>query len=235
MTKVSQTGILLKVYHMIHFEVLYMDKSLLQSLFLFRGLDRERVKMWLEDERIFERSFERGETVSPSAQYLPCLGLIVKGTVRIEKKADHKSVPLRQMQKGGVFGAASLFGGDAYVTVITARAQSSVVFLPQDYVKDLLLSEPLAAMNYILFLSEKVRYLNEKIDFFTAGGTKDKVYEYLLRQADENGTVRLRLSLKELSEQLNMGRASLYRAVDDLIENGKILKTENGFQIINIE
>lgn len=223
------------MYHMIHFGVLLVDKSLIKDLFLFRGLEDERVETWLRDERIFEKIFERGETVSPSKQYLPCLGLILRGSVRIEKRADHKSVPLRRMEKGEIFGAAALFGGQTYVTVITARAQTSVLFLPQDFVQDLLLAEPVAAMNYIFFLSEKVRYLNEKIDFFTAGGTEDKVYEYLLRHADEGGGICLTLSLKELSEQLDMGRASLYRAIDALIKKGKILKIDDGFRIENIE
>ncbi|MCI8331377.1 MAG: Crp/Fnr family transcriptional regulator [Clostridiales bacterium] len=212
-----------------------MDESLVKSLFLFRGMAADRAKVWLGDERIFEKDFERGERVLPSDQYLPCLGLITRGSVRVEKQADHKHVPLRQMKKGEIFGAAALFGGQSYVTVITARAKTSVLFFPQEFVKDLLLAEPLAAMNYILFLSDKVRYLNEKIDFFTAGDAKDKVYEYFQRHANEDGTVRLTLSLKELSEQLDIGRASLYRAIDGLVEIGKIMKTDNGFQIVNIQ
>ena len=84
----------------------------------------------------------------------------------------------------------------------------------------------------IIYLTEKVRYLNGKIDFFTAGSTKAKVYEYLVRAADERGNAAPTVSIKRLAEQLDMGRASLYRALDALSQEGKIEKTETGFRII---
>ena len=220
------------MYHMIQYLGIMMSQTTAQSMFLFSGIDHLHVQALLKDDRLYQKSYTKGQEIYQTGCYTPCLCLILQGSVRIEKRTDQKRVPLRQMGKGDVFGAASLFGGEDYVTAIVAKSKTDILFFPQEYVKELVLSEPLCAMNYIAFLSEKVRYLNGKIDFFTAGSTKAKVYEYLVRAADERGNAAPTVSIKRLAEQLDMGRASLYRALDALSQEGKIEKTETGFRII---
>jgi hypothetical protein len=73
-----------------------------------------------------------------------------------------------------------------------------------------------AAFNYIRFLTDRVRFLNKKIDGLVAEGAVASLRHYLLQNAAASGDrriVRPAGSLSALAEQLNIARASLYRAV----------------------
>ena len=52
----------------------------------------------------------------------------------------------------------------------------------------------------------------------TAGTAQQKLAVYLIEQGD------MSISMTDLSQQLNLGRASLYRAVEELEESGAILR-----------
>ena len=72
------------------------------------------------------------------------------------------------------------------------------------------------------FLSRKIIYLNKKLATLTAGNAEKKLASYICEhQIDGVFTTD---SLSELANILQMGRASLYRALDSMTENGIIVK-----------
>lgn len=208
------------------------ELTLAKDMFLFRGLPREQADAFLSDERVYSRAFSAGQCISEPENFVACLGLVLSGGVRIERHGQGKSVPMGVMTAGQVFGAATLFGGSRYATRLTAKGKCRVLFFPQEAVEDILAASPTAALNYITFLSEKVRYLNARMDFYTAGGAKEKLLGYFSRMADADGFVPLKTSLSALAGQLDMGRASLYRAIEALEAEGAVEKREGGFRLI---
>ena len=61
----------------------------------------------------------------------------------------------------------------------------------------------------------------EKIQYLTAGCTERRLALYLMSQiAADDLPVRLNISAVSLAELLDVGRASLYRAMDRLNEDG---------------
>ena len=77
--------------------------------------------------------------------------------------------------------------------------------------------------NYLTLLSDKIVYLNKKIAVLTAASAEKKlalyIYEHMINREFTPGT-----SLSELASVLQMGRASLYRAIDELTEKKIISK-----------
>ena len=80
---------------------------------------------------------------------------------------------------------------------------------------------------YLQFLAERVQFLNAKIRSFTAGSTERRLALWLAEHA-QNGAIRTP-SLSMLAETLDIGRASLYRALDKMELEGLI--TRNGREI----
>ena len=84
-------------------------------------------------------------------------------------------------------------------------------------------------MNYVRFLSDRIRFLNSKIATFTADSAKSKLMRYLVSQAElqnnPEGNVVLPVSCQKLAESLNIGRASLYRAFEQLENDGLIRRS----------
>ena len=48
---------------------------------------------------------------------------------------------------------------------------------------------PKTAVNYITFLSEKIRFLNKKLNVVSSSGTENTVFKYLTSLADKNGEI----------------------------------------------
>ena len=80
---------------------------------------------------------------------------------------------------------------------------------------------PQVARNYIAFLSERIQFLNEKIGSFTAPTARVRLARWL---AAQTSPVQVK-SYMALANELNVGRASLYRALDALASQG-VLKRQ---------
>ena len=55
--------------------------------------------------------------------------------------------------------------------------------------KKLMLAYPRAALGYIAFLSEKIRFLTQKIATFTAGSATEKLENFLFDSLDSCGII----------------------------------------------
>lgn len=188
------------------------------------------------DERTFIRAFSDGETVYENGSALPALGFLLCGGAEIVRQGGNCEVFLRSMTAGDAFGAAALFAGDApYVTTVRAKGATRVLFLPQTAAEALLAECPRAALGYIAFLSAKIRYLNQKLSTFTAGSAVGKLSGYLLSQSDADGRVALPGSYARLATALGLGRASLYRALDELCDAGIIERGAKELRILDRE
>ncbi len=205
--------------------------SAMKKCALFNDIDVELVYKTLED-RCTVCDFLNGETVYTRSKFNDSVGIVLEGSIEIYKDED-RAVMLNRIGVGGFFGAAALFANKKeYVSVLVAKGKSTVMFIPFDEFKTLLAKNSTFALNYIGFLSGRIEFLNKKIDEFTAQDTNQKLCRYLIDNASKTGGKWLCSikSMVELSKKLNMGRASLYRAFEEL-ENEKII-TRIGKNII---
>lgn len=182
------------------------------------------------------REFADGEVVYDNAHAMPALGFLVRGGAEVVRAREGCEVYLRSMQSGDVFGAAQLFAeSEPYVTVVRAKGKTRVLFLPQDAAEQLMLADPHAALGYIAFLSQKIRFLNRKIATFTAGSATEKLAGYILQYAGADGRFTPPMSYSRMAEALGLGRASLYRAIDELCALGAIRKEQKDLIITDGE
>jgi len=90
-------------------------------------------------------------------------------------------------------------------------------------------------VNYIAFLSDRIKFLNKKIAAFTAGDGEKTLADYLLSLPENDGAVRLPSNMSRLSQYLNISRPTLYRAFSSLSERGIIEKNGAAVKIISVE
>ena len=172
--------------------------------------------------------YAKGETIYRGDTFRRAVGLILSGSAAVHKQ----SLMMNRLQAGDMFGAAALFDDSpTYVTEITAEEDTEILFLSQDTISSLLVSYPLLAENYIRFLSGRIRFLNRKLAVLTTGSAENRVYQYLLAHTDEYGTVQLPPSMVELAHTLNIGRSSLYRSFDALLDAGVLERAGRTYRL----
>ncbi len=206
----------------------------IRKLFLLNGLDKNDSDAIISilDNPVF---FKKNEIIFSGKNYIKALGFITQGTAFAISNNQNK-VHLKTFEESMCFGAASLFGKkEGYVSTIIAKTDVQILFITEQQLKSMFEKYPETALNYIKFLSDKVRFLNTKISVISCTGAEDTLYKYLSLTADGENNVTLPISMTLLAKTLSLSRATLYRAFDTLELNGKILRKNNKIKVIKNE
>lgn len=193
---------------------------------LFRGSPPGVLTRILAVSDCTAAEYEKNDVVYDKTNFSRSLGIVLEGRLRVTKEnADKRSIVMSTLQRGAMFGAAALFNSEPeYATKITAIEHSRVLFLPQRLIKRMIEREPEIAENYIRYLSERILFLNRKIYFLTAGTAEQRLAGFLLDNLAVGEFSEMPMPMHRLADALNMSRASLYRAFDELTASGAVSK-----------
>ena len=197
---------------------------------LFVGVQKNQALRIFDLYHCEIRSLQKGEEILTPDSREKCAGLILEGKARVSTADSAKKNILRELAQKDVFGIANLFSGAPFVTEIRASSPCRILFLPELAVRHLLEDDRAFLYNYLGFLSSRIRFLNQKICYFTAGSAERRLALYLL--SFKSQTISIDLSLSSLAELLDLGRASLYRAFDALEEAGYLKKEGRAVKIL---
>lgn len=200
-------------------------RTILNHCFLFQSLsDDERQTIF---QTLTADCFQKGEIIYSQHHFRHSLGILVEGAATVLKG---NGTLLNLLEPGNCFGAAALFApAEEYVTTVTARKVCRIVFLSSDKLTQLFEAHPNMALDYISFLSGRIQFLNRKIDSFTTPSAETAVWQWITFHADPTGIVRVDGGFARLAKELSIGRATLYRSLAQLEQEGRILK--NGAEI----
>lgn len=207
-------------------------RALLASHPLFKDCSEALIEQAVAGCRLSR--FEAGEEMKSYDDH-PILCIISKGSAQVYTKEHSTDLLLRILRKGDTFGVATLFGhtGNSTITKITAIEATEAVCMSEETVRILIMNDPALAMRYIDFLADRIRFLNRRISCLGAGSAERKLCAWLdsvIPEGSEDDTYTLSLPMNRLAEALGLGRASLYRAFDELaaasvvIREGKTLR-----------
>ncbi len=204
------------------------------KLFIFNGINEATVKNITASFPALQ-NYKKGEVIYSGQDFKNALGFIIKGKV-IAVSNNNNQTYLQKFGENMCFGAAALFGGsDSYVSTITAKTDTLILFISEQHLQKLFIEYPQTAVNYICFLSDKVRFLNTKLRVISSTGAEDTVFTYLSNIADQSGYAQIPESMTTLAKMLGLSRASLYRVLDSLEQNGNILRENNKYKVIKNE
>ncbi len=199
---------------------------------LFGKALRENLEIALSNDNYCETDFKSGENILPPRESISGIGIIISGSAKVYSVDGDRNVLLRRLETEDMFGVASLFNRErSNVSIIIAGKNCSVLFISSAAISKLLESDKNFMYAYIEFLSGRIRFLNRKIAFYTSGSAERRLALYLSSFESENVTVDLHMN--SLSELLDIGRASLYRAIDKLVAENFIKRDGENFILVN--
>ena len=167
------------------------------------------------------RDFAKREIILFPGQPTSALYVLCSGQASAFSADDTHTVMLRSFKPYEIFGISNLFTDRPFATRVMARTPCTVLILDREFLSYLIDHDATVRYQYISFLANKTLYLNHKIACLTAGSAEKRLAFWLDAQACCD-SVTLEIPMSALCTMLDMGRASLYRAFDQLERDGFI-------------
>lgn len=204
----------------------------LQDTILFDGVDFYVIRDWLAQDGAEVVICAADELLFACGEKQHKLGIVLRGYATVERKFADGRMHMSELKKNDLYGAASLFGGDeGFVLNIRAQEDCRVLLISEESLLNLFREQEQVLRNYLRYLNTRIRFLNQRLDAFSKNTVAARVYSLLSMDA-VNGVCEVH-SFTTLSETLCISRATLYRALDTLSADGRILR--DGKKIILLE
>ena len=196
---------------------------------LFNGVPEKAIRAWLSSAEVSVEEYAVGAYLFRRSDTVYRLGILLRGSADVVRTSGDGKMHMSTLHKNDLFGAASLFGGDAeYVTDIRCNETARVLWIGEAEILRLLSENPTVLLNYLRYLNGRIRFLNKRLDALSKNTVSSRLYSYLSDEAvDRVYTVK---NITKLSETLCVSRATLYRALETLESSGQIRR--DGKQII---
>lgn len=184
------------------------------------------VNRCIPDEALTVREMVPGEEICSPEHHEEHVVVLLDGRAVVTSADGARNVRLRSVEPNSMFGIATLFSQtDTFPTRIYAATKCSVLFIEAEAFRRVILEDKEANAAFLRFLCERVVYLNKKIEGFTAGSAERRLALFLADN-DVDGVFTVEGSYAALAQTLDVGRASLYRALETLETEGWIEKKD---------
>lgn len=202
---------------------------------LFKDLTEGQIQAIVNDAECEQIQFASGDVIYSADKYRHAIGVVLSGKA-VAKNGDDNGVIVRCLSKGDCFGVAALFvyNDKPYVSAIVAKTDCTVLFMPESVITRCINEYQPFAANYITFLTSRIQYLNRLVSAYSSPNVETKLARFISAYVDGEA-VPFDLNMTSLSKSLGIGRASLYRALDSLEENGVIKRDSKRIIITDIK
>lgn len=206
----------------------------LEANSLFSGVPKDYIEKHFNSDKLLVKDIPADTLAYSSKSSELQVAIIIKGAARVYAGHDGERALIRTLNAGDIFGIANLYDGEEpFPSQIVTATDSTLLFIGASDFKKFIEGNTVATRNYFTLLSKKIVFLNKKLATLTAGSAEKKLAAHIYEhQVDGVFTVS---SLSELADILQMGRASLYRGIDTLINNQLIIKQSKTFIITDKE
>lgn len=205
------------------------DIAALKNCILFENSPEALFEELLSSGKYSIISYVRGDKIFSPENAPRSLAIILKGTAEVSKSTGRGTLYMSSLTAGKISGMSCLFGETgSFPTTVRAKESMRVLFIEKQQLMSLFSAYPDILEKYLSLLSRKICFLNEKIESISAPDVKEALRSYLIdaSQKQNSCTFSLPVSVQKLSSVLSVGRTSLYRAFDELTEEGFL--TKNG-------
>lgn len=189
----------------------------LENCELFSGLSSDYIYKLLEKTPHKIKHYLKNEFIYTQLDFSHELGIILKGDVFVYKILyNGDKFLLNKLNKNSLFGASCIYGSiDIFPAEVQAVKTTDVLFLSQDSLKKLFLLEPIIMKHFLDFMSNKVTFLNNKIEMLAIPSIKERL-EWLIDKEIYTLEKLSKVSKTQLCYELGTSRSSLYRALNEL-------------------
>lgn len=202
---------------------------------LFENISEKNIDKLLSTLQANTSVYQKNINILSNNNIDDYIAIIEQGSIQfIYNDYDGNKTILEELHEGEVFGTLIFPIKSDEISCIT-KEKTEITYIE---INEITNNEIIKTDSYIIFiknliklLSEQITIKNERIELLTKRTTRDKILEYLKRQAQSNGSKKftLPLSFTELANYLSVDRSAMTRELKYLKNEG-FIKT-NGRKI----
>jgi len=193
-------------------------------------ISAEKREAFLNEIKYKVKSFKKGEWIAQQGDIVNALYILLKGSAKTEMISDSGGIlNVEIINAPNPLAPAFLFAANNHFPVdVVALEDCEIILIAKDSIVDQLTCNEEFLQGFMMFNSNRVHFLSERLKLLSTKTIKGKLAQYILGRA--NG-MQFTLDRKqtELAEYFGVTRPSLSRSLSEMIEEGIIsLKRKNG-------
>lgn len=206
----------------------------MDDLLVFKGIDSNNIETMLKCFGAVKKEFKRDYTITSNLLNTELVGIIVDGTANILKyDLNGNRTIMEKLEKNSVFGKVFSYTDGSMQVVATSKC--TVLFIEYSCIinrcKKNCPHHAILTDNVLNLLSEKIIFLNDRLEVLSKRSTRDKLLTYfnLLSKKKQRKVVTLPFTYTELADYLSIDRSAMMREIKNMKDEGFI--STNGRKI----
>lgn len=184
----------------------------------------EEQESFLRDVRYSVRHYGKGEMIVMQGMRYDALYILIRGEV-VTEMADEKGdfMKVEQIKAPHPMATGFLFATDnrSPVTAV-CTVDSSVIVIPKDNVYFLLREYESFMMAFLLYISNKIAFLSEKLRLVSLRTIRAKIAYYLLKESEGRKSFSLKTSKESMAQLFGVSRPALVKVMMEMADEGLI-------------
>jgi len=210
-----------------------------RSFPMFQGLADDDVALLLPLARA--RAFARGDVIFREGDPPSHLWLIVRGLVKVVRRAGDRDLILEILGPKDTFGEVAVYDGIPYPATAVSAEPCTVLSIPRDDFFLALERQPGLARGLLRELTRHLRLVTHRLDELTKAGIDRRIALLLVRLAERIGQPReagtfvpVALSRQDLAELVGTTVETAIRIMSRWSKQGLVLTEKSGFVIPDV-
>ena len=196
------------------------------SLPLFSGGDKELIDNILQENPARHRLYAKGDIIALQGYVCKQLYLLCSGSAYARMVSEEgKEFTLDTLSAPEVLASAFLFSTEGIFPVtIIAASDCSIRLISREAMLRILKADQRVMQNYLRVISDHSMFLSNRLVEFALQTLSSRIVSYI----ESNGPIT---NLQETAFILGVARPSLSRAVSQLVAQGTLVKTAQGYTL----
>lgn len=199
------------------------------SLPLFSGGNKELIDNILQENPARHRLYAKGDIIALQGYVCKQLYLLCSGSAYARMVSEEgREFTLDTLSAPEVLASSFIFSTDGIFPVtIIAASDCSIWLISREAMLRILKADQTVMQNYLRVISDHSMFLSNRLVEFALQTLSSRIVSYI----ENNGPIS---NLQETAFILGVARPSLSRAVSQLVSQGTLVKTAQGYTLSTI-
>lgn len=219
--------------------MLEKNYNIISNCQLFSNIKHEEIKEIFNDIKPTINKYSKSASIFDDGDTCNAIGIILEGKIELSTYFISGDVStLITLSAGNIFGEGIIFSrNDTFPISITSITNVEILYFTKDNLLEIIKKHPLFLENYLLLLSTKLLFLNDKFKLLSLNTIRGKISHVLIKLSKEQNSLKIKLpfSKEKMALHICTRRPSLSRELSKMKSEGIIDYNKSIITILDYE